>query len=47
MLDLVRSTAVHETRQQDVQFVLAVHVKPYPCGVFSVWLYYGTLTPRY
>ena len=46
VIDLVRATRIHETRQPDVQFVLAVHVKAYPCGVFSVWLYYGTQAPR-
>ena len=46
VIDQVRATRIHETRQPDVQFVLAVYVKPYPCGVFSVWLYYGTQAPR-
>ena len=44
--DRAKSTALHENKHSDVQFALAVYVHPYPCGVFSVWVYFGTLTPR-
>ena len=46
VVDQVRATRIHETRETEANYVLAVYVKAYPCGVFSVWLYYGTQTRR-
>ena len=36
------STGVHAIEDPDVEFALAVHVHPYPQGVFSLWIYVGT-----
>lgn len=39
----VFSTGVHTIEDPDVEFALAVHIHPYPQGVFSLWIYVGTL----
>jgi hypothetical protein len=36
---LVLQTKIHTVNRQDVEFALAVHIKAYPCGVLSVWVY--------
>lgn len=41
--EAVFSTGVHAIEDPDVEFALAVHVHPYPQGVFSLWIYVGTL----
>ena len=42
--EAVFSTGVHAIEEDpDVEFALAVHVYPYPQGVFSLWIYVGTL----
>jgi len=30
---------MHEIDNQDVEFSLSVMLKPYPCNIFSVWIY--------
>ena len=35
----LKSTKLHAIDNQDVEFSLSVLVKPYPCNVFSVWIY--------
>jgi len=35
----LKGTKVHEIDNQDVEFSLSVWIKPYPCNVFSVWIY--------
>jgi hypothetical protein len=37
--EIVKSTKVHEIDNQDVEFALSVMVRPYPCNIFSVWIY--------
>ena len=41
----LKTTGVHQTTAEDVLFLLAVHCEAFPCGVVSVWVFYGTL-PR-
>lgn len=41
--EAVFSTGVHSIEDPDVEFALAVHIHPYPQGVFSLWIYVGTL----
>ena len=41
----LKETRVHETHHEDVLFLLAVHCEPFPSGVVSVWIFYGSL-PR-
>lgn len=41
--EAVYSTGVHTIEDPDVEFALAVHIHPYPQGVFSLWIYVGTL----
>ena len=41
----LKATGVHETTSEDVLFLLAVHCEPFPGGVVSVWVFYGSL-PR-
>ena len=41
----LKATCVHETTSEDVLFLLAVHCEPFPGGVVSVWVFYGSL-PR-
>ncbi|KAL9987685.1 hypothetical protein ACROYT_G002032 [Oculina patagonica] len=41
--EAVFSTGVHTIEDPDVEFALAVHIHPYPQGVFSLWIYVGTL----
>ena len=45
VLDKIKTVGAHECMHDDVQYLLAVHVAPYPCGIFSVWVYYGTALP--
>ncbi|PFX22562.1 Coiled-coil and C2 domain-containing protein 2A [Stylophora pistillata] len=44
--EAVFSTGVHSLEDPDVEFALAVHIHPYPQGVFSLWIYVGTLRRR-
>jgi hypothetical protein len=30
---------MHEIDSQEVEFSLSVSLKPFPCNVFSVWMY--------
>ena len=41
--EAVFSTGVHSIEDPDVELALAVHIHPYPQGVFSLWIYVGTL----
>ena len=40
----LRLTAIHEAAAADVHFLLAVHVAPFPHGVVSVWVFYGSMS---
>lgn len=44
--DAIRETAVHEVGAQSAAFAIAVHVRPYPCGILSVWVYAVGLVQR-
>ena len=35
----IKSTGLHQVEDRDAEFSLSVGVFPYPCGVFSVWIY--------
>lgn len=46
--DAIFSTGVHETAsleesKTNVEFVVAVHIHPYPCNVLSVWIYVASI----
>ncbi len=42
--EAVFATGVHLSEDKKVEFALAVHVHPYPCNIFSVWIYVSALT---
>jgi hypothetical protein len=42
----VKATGTHETKNPDAQFALAVAIFPYTNNVLSVWVYFAMLTPR-
>jgi hypothetical protein len=46
LLDAVRETAVHEVGAQGARFAVAVHVRAYPAGLFSVWAFVCALVQR-
>lgn len=35
----LKQTRMHEIDNSDVSFSLSVMLKPYPCNVFSVWIF--------
>ena len=45
VLAALAATRVHEVEEESAQFALAVAVVPYPCEVFSVWVYAVALLP--
>ncbi|OQR72459.1 hypothetical protein BIW11_01302 [Tropilaelaps mercedesae] len=44
--DAVKSTGMHLTRQEGMEFALAVYVHAYPSQVFAVWIYLATIARR-
>ena len=46
IVESVRHTDVHTMRRDNLQYAVAVKVFPYPCGVFSVWVYVCSLSSR-
>ncbi|XP_035773718.1 coiled-coil and C2 domain-containing protein 2A-like [Anopheles albimanus] len=42
----VKGTGIHLNSEADVEFALGVHLKPYPCNVYSVWVFLMSLVPR-
>mmetsp|Transcript_37298 Transcript_37298/g.125968 ORF Transcript_37298/g.125968 Transcript_37298/m.125968 type:complete len:161 (+) Transcript_37298:4706-5188(+) len=42
----ILATNIHDNRRRDVQFVVGVYVHPIIHRIFSVWVYYGTISPR-
>ena len=42
----VRDTRIHLVNRHDIEFSLAVHIVPYPCGVLSVWIYVAAFVDR-
>ncbi|XP_049548327.1 coiled-coil and C2 domain-containing protein 2A [Anopheles darlingi] len=42
----VKGTGIHLNSAADVEFALGVHIKPYPCNVYSVWVFLMSLVPR-
>ena len=47
ILDAVSFSGIHENEHPDVEFSISVKVFPYPCNVFSVWVFLASLTPNY
>jgi len=45
VLAALAATRVHEVEEESAQFALAVAVVPYPCEVYSVWVYAVALLP--
>eukprot|EP00741_Cyanophora_paradoxa_P005183 tig00000852_g5023.t1 len=41
----VENTRIHDSDDRSLEFALAVHVHPYPCRVFSIWIYLASLRP--
>ena len=37
--EALRTTRMHEIDNQDVEFSLSVMLRPYPCNIYSVWIY--------
>ena len=37
--EMLKNVRAHEIDSQDVEFSLSVMLSPYPCNVFSVWIY--------
>ena len=46
LLDGIHATNLHSHEGREVEFSIAVHVHPYPCGVMSVWVYIACLRLR-
>ncbi|KAJ1460495.1 hypothetical protein M885DRAFT_612538 [Pelagophyceae sp. CCMP2097] len=46
ILEQIRATNIHEHRRNNAQFVVGVYVHPLVSKLFSVWVYYGTITPK-
>jgi len=46
VVEMVRATGLHRVEDESAQFAVAVAVVPYPCDVFSVWVYALTLLPQ-
>jgi coiled-coil and C2 domain-containing protein 2A len=42
--EAVFATGVHLAEDKRVEFALAVYIHPYPCSIFSVWVYIAALT---
>jgi len=36
---VLKNVRMHEIDSQDVEFSLSVMIRPYPCNVYSVWMY--------
>uniref|UniRef100_A0A7S2BIU0 Centrosomal protein of 76 kDa C-terminal domain-containing protein n=2 Tax=Octactis speculum TaxID=3111310 RepID=A0A7S2BIU0_9STRA len=45
LLQKVKEQSSFTCLDPDVEFVVAVRCVPYPCGVFAVWLYFGSIFP--
>jgi hypothetical protein len=37
---------MHAINKQDVEFAMAVHIKAWPCGILSVWVYLAAWTDK-
>ncbi|KAL1450655.1 hypothetical protein WDU94_002994 [Cyamophila willieti] len=46
ILDALKSTGVHKSETEDIEWALAVYIHPFPCHVLSVWIYVATLSRR-
>ena len=46
IIQRIKSTGTHETKNPEAQFALAVSIFPYTNNVLSVWVYFAALTPR-
>jgi hypothetical protein len=46
VVEMVRATGLHRVEDEAAQFAVAVAVVPYPCDIFSVWVYALTLVPQ-
>ena len=46
LLEALKATGVHLNQEPAVEFALAVHVKPYPNTVMSVWIYVASMARR-
>ena len=42
----VKGTGIHLNSEAAVEFALGVHIKDYPCNVYSVWIFLMSLVPR-
>ena len=45
ILEDIKLTYIHENKHPDVEFFVSVKVFPYACGVYSVWVFVGTMIP--
>jgi hypothetical protein len=43
LLEKVVETQVHLDENEDIEFVLGVRCNEYPCHLFSVWIFIGTI----
>ncbi|KAG7172855.1 Coiled-coil and C2 domain-containing protein 2A-like [Homarus americanus] len=46
VVEAVHSTGIHLTQSNDAEFALALHLKPYPASIISVWVYVASLVKR-
>lgn len=46
VIQRVKATGTHETKNPDAQFALAVSIFPYTNNVLSVWVYFAYTVPR-
>ena len=46
VLDRIKATEIHQNRNPNVEFSIAVRVFAYPGGVMSVWVFVASLVPK-
>ena len=46
MVEALKSTGLHLSREAGLEFALAVLVEPYPGSIMSVWVYLASMVRR-
>lgn len=43
VVDAVYNTGIHLSEDPNVEYAVAVYIRPYPNNIFSLWVYIATL----
>jgi len=43
---LVEQTRMHEVNRLDIEFAMAIYIKPYPANILSVWIYLAAFVDK-